>query len=55
MSNRCCGFERDHVVNAFRADAIASSRSLRDARANSPMTSPVFDGLMSALRSVDST
>ena len=55
MSKRCCGVDCDHDVNARRAAAIASSRSPRVARANCPTTSLRLEGLMSVLRSVEST
>src|SRR5579872_665930 len=55
ISNRSCGVDWDHVVSADFADAIARSRSATDAAANSPTTSFTFDGLISAVRSLEST
>ena len=54
-SNRSCGVVRDHFWNAAFAEAIASSASADDARANSPTTSSTFEGLMSGSRSAEST
>src|SRR5262245_17865404 len=53
-SNRSCGVVSDHFANAFRAAAMARSTSAAVPRADSPTTSPRFDGLMSVAFSADS-
>jgi hypothetical protein len=55
MSNRSCGVVSDHFLNACRADAIARDTSSGVPRANSPTISDTLEGLMSDVRSVEST